>query len=135
MKTYLLDTNHLGSAIRVVSPLRERIHQARRTGSRFACCWPVLCELEAGIVQSKDERRLRRLLNTLLDEVRIFPLDATVVRTFGAVHLLLKQRGRALSHVDKIVASLAMANPKVTVLTTDQDFSALPEVRTENWLL
>lgn len=134
MRTYLLDTNHLGQAIRVISPLRERVFQARKTGARFACCWPVLCELEAGIVQLRDMQRRRRLLNTLLDEVRIWPLDASVARTFGEVHLLLKQRGRALSHVDKIAASLAMSYPQVVLLTTDLDFTALPEIRTENWL-
>ena len=134
MTTYFLDTNHLGHAIRVVSPVRERILKSRRQGVRFACCWPVLCELEAGIVQMKGTPRYRRFLKTVLKEVRIWPQDANMVKTFGEVHLLLKQRGRALSHVDKVLAAFAMTGTNVTILTTDSDFCALPEIRTANWL-
>jgi hypothetical protein len=35
MKRYLLDTNHLGQALRPVSPVRERILQTLRSGARF----------------------------------------------------------------------------------------------------
>jgi predicted nucleic acid-binding protein len=59
---YLLDCNHLSRALRKVSPVRERIHQARRAGHRFISCYPILCELEAGIQQTpKSEENRRRL--------------------------------------------------------------------------
>jgi len=48
MKHFLLDCNHLSSAIRKVSATRERIHQARKDGCKFATCVPVICELESG---------------------------------------------------------------------------------------
>jgi predicted nucleic acid-binding protein len=133
MNAYLLDTNHMGQAIRVASPLRERIFRSRQAGVRFACTSGVLCELEAGMIQSKDFRRFRRILKLLLNEVRIWPVDHAAVRKFGEVHLLLKQRGRVLSHVDKTLAALALTT-NATVLTTDGDFKGIPEVRTENWL-
>jgi len=47
MAGFLLDTNHLGEAIRPVSRVRERIEQARRAGLRVGTCVPVLCELES----------------------------------------------------------------------------------------
>lgn len=52
MPDYLLDCNHLSAALRKVAPVRERIHQERRAGGRFISCYPVLCELEAGIQQT-----------------------------------------------------------------------------------
>jgi len=54
MRGNLLDTNHLRQAIGVVSPLRERLRQAHRQGSRRITCWPVLCELQEGIVFTAD---------------------------------------------------------------------------------
>ena len=33
MADYLLDCNHLSAAIRKVSPVRDRMHQARRPGT------------------------------------------------------------------------------------------------------
>jgi hypothetical protein len=54
MRGYLLDTNYLSHAIRVVSPIRERLRQAHRQGSRLITCWPVLCEFQEGIVFTAD---------------------------------------------------------------------------------
>jgi predicted nucleic acid-binding protein len=69
----------------------------------------------------------------LLKEVRIRPLDWDLMQAFGKVHLRLKEQGRALSFVDKLLAALAQ-HENATLLTTDSDFEALPDVRTESWL-
>jgi hypothetical protein len=70
---HLLDTNHMSAAIRQVSPVRDRIDQAHRAGSRFATCVPVLCELEVGIQQTADPDAYRRRLRHLLGIVRVWP--------------------------------------------------------------
>jgi len=45
----------------------------------------------------------------------------------------LKRRGRALSQVDIMLAALAR-QMKLTLVTSDQDFDALPDIATANWL-
>jgi tRNA(fMet)-specific endonuclease VapC len=132
MPDYLLDCNHLSAALRKVSPVRDRIHQARRAGHRFISCYPVLCELEAGIQQMAKSEESRRRLNQLLRHVRVWPLDAETSRFYGAVYIELRRVGRALSQVDMILAALARQH-KLTVLTTDRDFEALTDLRVENW--
>ena len=133
MTRYLLDTNHLSAAIRVISPLRDELRQAYRKGNRFYTCWPVLCELEDGIVQTADPKKYRRTLTALMDEVRVYPSDWKLVRRYGQISHELRQRGRALSPADITLAALAIEK-RAVVLTTDLDFDALPQVRTENWL-
>ena len=133
MRKYLLDTNHLSDAIGKVSAVRDRIHQMRRQGFKFGTCWPALFELEMGMVQTKDPEACRRNLRILMKEVRLRPLDWDLMRAFGQIHLRLKREGRALSFVDKVLAALAQ-HENATVLTTDGDFQALPEIRVENWL-
>jgi tRNA(fMet)-specific endonuclease VapC len=133
MAAYLLDTNHLSQAIRPVSRVREQIHQAHRTGIRVGTCVPVLCELEAALETSVRRASHRRTLDHLLTRVRIWPIDRSLARVYGELYQDLRARGRALSRVDMIVAPLArMMDP--TVLTTDLDFQALPDVRIENWI-
>jgi tRNA(fMet)-specific endonuclease VapC len=133
MPGYLLDCNHLGGALRKLSPLRERIHQARRSGQRFISCYPVLCELEVGIQQTAKPEENRRRLEQLLRHVRLWLLDAETTRFYGAVYLELRRQGRVLSQVDMLLAALARQH-KLTVLTTDRDFEALSDLRVENWL-
>src|SRR5262245_17789319 len=107
MARYLLDTNHLGEAIRNVSLLRDRVRERHRQGNRFATCWPVLCEIEAGISQSKQVDERRRTLFQLLKNVAIWPIDWGVCRHYGKLFQILKNQGRVISHVDLVLAAFA----------------------------
>jgi len=132
MADCLLDCNHLSAALRKVSPVRDRIHQERKTGRRFITCHPVLCELEAGIQQTAQPEDYRRRLGHLLRHVRLWSLDADTARLYGEVFNELRRQGRALSQVDMMLAALARQH-QLTILTTDRDFEALPDLRIENW--
>ncbi len=134
MQGFLIDNNHMSAAIRRVSKIRERIAQSHRAGHRLGTCFPVLCELEAGIQQTRDPAGYRRRLDHLLGDVRLWPIDHQVTRVYGQVYLELERRGRALSQVDMMLAALARLM-NLTLLTSDRDFEALPDIRTENWLV
>jgi tRNA(fMet)-specific endonuclease VapC len=133
MATYLLDCNHLSVALRKVSPLRDRIHQERKRGHRFISCFPVLCELEAGIQQLAKVSEIRRRLGQLMNHVRMWPIDADTARRYGEVFNELRQKGRALSQVDIMLAALGRQH-QIIILTADRDFEALPDIQTENWV-
>lgn len=133
MSGYLLDTNHMSAAILRVSKIRDRIFQERKKGLRFGTCVPVLCELEVAIRQSGNIPSCRRYSTIILEEVRVWPVEEKVIRSFGEVYIELKSVGRILSHVDLVLVSLARSM-NVTLLTTDRDFEAVPDVRVENWL-
>jgi predicted nucleic acid-binding protein len=53
---------------------------------------------------------------------------------YGAIYLDLRRRGRILSQVDIMLAALCQ-QLNLTLLTTDRDFEALPDLRTENWVI
>lgn len=133
MPAYLLDCNHLSAALRKVSPVRERVREERKAGHRFISCLPVLCELEVGIQQTAKPDEYRRRLAQLLRHVRLWPLDGETARLYGAVYIELRRVGRVVSQVDMMLAALARQHG-LTVLTTDRDFEALPDVRIENWI-
>ncbi len=134
MSGYLLDTNHLSAALDKVSMLRDRIRRQSRKGTRFWTCWPVLCELEVGIVNTNDPVRNRRVLHELMKTVIVWPQDWKVVREYGEISKSLRECGRVLSPADITLVAFARIR-NATVLTTDLDFEATPEIRTENWLV
>jgi tRNA(fMet)-specific endonuclease VapC len=133
MADFLLDCNHLGAVIRKVSVLRDRLQQERRTGAKFGTCFPVLCELEVGIQQTHDPVAYRRRLANVLKHLRLWPLDHETTRLYGAIYLELRRQGRVVSQVDMMLAALARQR-KLTLLTADRDFEALPDLCTENWM-
>lgn len=134
MAGYLLDTNHLGQAITRTARVRKRLEEARKRGQRLGTCVPALCEIEVGILQVRHPVEYRHNLKRLLRNVKVWPLDLETARLYGGIYHRLREQGRTLSQVDMMLASLAR-QMRLTLLTTDRDFEALPEVRTEDWTL
>jgi len=132
VQRYLLDANHISIAIRRPAALRERIAGRRSGGDRFGTCVPVLCEVEAGIRQLRSASDHRKRLAHLRHLVRLWPIDSDLIGAYGDFHQLAKQRGRVLSFVDLLLLAITRTLDAI-LLTTDQDFDAFPEVRTENW--
>jgi tRNA(fMet)-specific endonuclease VapC len=132
MPAYLLDTNHVGMAVDRASIVAKRIFEARLAGVRFGTCMPVLCEVEAGMRQVRHKMKYRRNLTHLLLQLRLWAIDLKTTRLYGDLYTELRQRGRALSQVDIMVAALAR-QMKLTILTTDRDFEALPDIEIEDW--
>jgi tRNA(fMet)-specific endonuclease VapC len=130
---YLLDTNHLSRAVTPRSPVRQRITDLRQRGSKVGTCVPVLCEIEAGIQQVSQPDVYRLNLERLLRQIRVWPIDPSPATLYGVIHHDLKRRGRVLSQVDMMLAALAR-QMTLTVVTSDQDFTALPDIPVENWL-
>ena len=122
MAAWHLDTNHLGAAVKPVSPIREKIERAYRNGERIGTCLPVICEWQAGIQELKRKESYRQTVRILLRTVRIWPLDVGTTERYGEVFQELRKRGKALSQVDMMVAALAR-QMGLTVLTSDKDLT------------
>lgn len=134
MATFLLDTNHLGVAATPGAAIRTTIRDRILQGDRFGTCVPALCELEAGIQQTRDPHAARQNLHVLMKQVRLWPLSPATSQLYGKLYSQLKKRGRALSQVDIMLAALAIQLEAI-LLTTDRDFEGVPEIQSENWLV
>src|SRR6266478_7270266 len=132
MPAYLLDTNHVGMAVDRATAVGQRVCEARLAGQRLGTRLPVLCEIEAGMRQVRRKAQYRRELDHLLLQLRVWPIDRRTARIYGDVYMELRRKGNALSQVDIMVAALAR-QMKLTILTTDGDFDALPDIRTADW--
>ncbi|MCP4664269.1 MAG: type II toxin-antitoxin system VapC family toxin [bacterium] len=132
MTRYLLDTNHLSLALRPGSALRGKIRRAREQGMKVGTCVPVLCELEVGASQVRDPELYRKILKRFMTKISVWPIDLETARIYADIYHEVRRRGRVLSQVDMMAAALAR-QMKLSILTTDRDFEALPSLRTEDW--
>jgi tRNA(fMet)-specific endonuclease VapC len=133
MRGRLLDTNHVGHAVRRGSVVLEKINTETRQGIRIGTCVPVLCEIESGRLKVAKPDVYRRRLNVLLKKISLWPLTRATAEHFGEIDQELRRRGRALSQVDIMLAALCR-ELNLTLITTDKDFAALPWLKTENWI-
>ena len=88
--------------------------------------------MEAGLARVSRPEAARRSLDSLLEMVRVWPIEREVSLIYGQIHRDLRRRGHALSQVDIMLAALARSMD-LTLLTTDRDFEALPDLRVEDW--
>lgn len=134
MADYLLDTNHTSPLVTLSHPLRERILQRLDAGDSFAICVPVVTETLFGI------SLLPRAAQNLAEWNRLKPLlpcympDETDAELAAELQISLRLRGRQLATVDALIATVALRYG-LTLLTTDQDFHAVPHLQYENWLV
>lgn len=135
MRSYLVDTNHVGAMLDNALGSRQRLLEQADLGFRFGTCVPVLCELEVGLLQTARYSQNRKLLRQLLKPIRIWPFEREDAEYYGKVYAELRSNGRAImSQVDMFLSALCRRR-NLTLLTTDHDFAALPDIRTENWLV
>lgn len=73
MKGRILDTNHVGHAVRRGSVVLERINVEKRQGNRIGTCIPVLCEIESGRLNVAEPDVYRRRLGVLLSKISLWP--------------------------------------------------------------
>jgi predicted nucleic acid-binding protein len=73
-------------------------------------------------------------LRHLFRHLRLWPIEQGLARAYGGVYLELRRKGRVLSQVDMMLAGLSRIM-NLTLLTSDRDFEALPDIHTENWLI
>jgi predicted nucleic acid-binding protein len=113
--------------------VRDHLWKLHRQGHVFRVTIPILCETLTGIVRSRVVADRRRRLRQVLRTARIWPIEMDVAERYAEIYYELRDQGRVLSQVDMMIAAVARERNAV-ILTSDRDFEALPDIRTEDWL-
>jgi tRNA(fMet)-specific endonuclease VapC len=113
--SYLLDANHASPLVTVDHPLRRRVEAANGSGDSFALAAPVVTEVVFGFLMLPRARSNQREWERLRPGFRVYPVDADVARDAALLQVGLRRKGRQLATVDAL--------------------TAVPDLRTENWLV
>lgn len=131
MPHYMLDTNMCIYLIK---------NQPKQVARRFVNCFVgdvvmsaiTFAELDYGVAVSKDPERELNNLNKLVKLINVMPFDANAARAYGAVRMATRERKK--DHLDKLIASHAIALKIILVTNNERDFIAYPGLQIENWI-
>lgn len=131
MLRYMLDTNMCIYLIK---------NQPKQVARRFVNCFVgdvvmsaiTFAELDYGVAVSKDPERELNNLNKLVKLINVMPFDANAARAYGAVRMATRERKK--DHLDKLIASHAIALNIILVTNNERDFIAYPTLQIENWI-
>lgn len=133
MSDYLLDTNHASPLVTLGHPLRLRVLRQLDAGDSFATCVPVVTETIFGISVVPRAVQNRTEWNRLQPLLPCYSPDEDDAIAAAELQISLRQRGWQLETVYALIATLAVRY-NLILLTTDGDFRAVPNLRSENWL-
>ena len=129
MADYLLDANHASPLVTLSHPLRQLVLQALETNYTFSICVPVLTETLYGIgILPRAKQNLAEWAR-LKPSILCYVPDEDDARFAAELQLSLRRRGWQLETVDALALRYDL-----TLLTSDNDFQAVPELKLENWL-
>jgi predicted nucleic acid-binding protein len=134
MTHYLLDTNHASPLVTVAHPLRERVLPAIETGDSFALTAVNLTELLFGISMTPRAAHNTRQWEQWRASLNVYRVEDKDAMRAARLQSSLRRRGWQLETVDALIAAIALRYD-LTLLTTDGDFDAVPDLKHENWLL
>lgn len=132
MSRYLLDTNHLSPLVTTDHPLQAKIFATIQTGDTFAIAAPVLNEFLFGIRSLPRAQQNINAWNKIEADFVYYAVDKTDAELATDLRISLMRKGRQLGLVDSFVAVVALRYG-LTLLTTDKDFLAVPNLTQENW--
>jgi predicted nucleic acid-binding protein len=132
MMNYLLDTNHVASLVTIGHPLRKRIFHNLEVGDTFAIHVLILAEMLFGIgILPRAQQNLAEWVRLKSNFTCYLP-DETDAERAAELQISLRRQGWQLETVDAFIAVTALRY-NLTLLTTDNDFQAVPELLKENW--
>jgi tRNA(fMet)-specific endonuclease VapC len=129
----LLDTNHLSPLVTLDHPLRQRVLQSLGMGDAFAFAVPTLVELWYGLGLLPRAAQNLAEWNRLRPDFVCYIPDETDAEQAAKLCIALRRQGWQLDTVDALIAAVALRYD-LTLLTTDQDFTAVSQLKQENWL-
>jgi tRNA(fMet)-specific endonuclease VapC len=68
-----------------------------------------------------------------LPELIIWPLTEAAAEEYGRIAAELRRLGRPIGKIDMLIAAIAFSLGKTTVVSSDADLTAVPDLTIENW--
>ena len=94
-----------------------------------------VAELYFGAYKSKGMRDNLLHLEAVLSETPIKDFNFEAARIFGRLKEGMKKKGRNIADFDLAIASISLAHQACLVTNNLRDFSPIPDLRLENWVL
>lgn len=131
---YMLDTNILIRAIRNPNdPVCERI--IRKIGGNLCISSITYAELVYGAKHSSNFEKNNQAMQSLLSGIYILPFDSTAAWEAGDIMAYLASISKPIGDRDALIAAHARALSVTLVTPNTGEFSRVPQLETEDWLM
>lgn len=131
--TYLLDTNIISDLIK--HPQGKCYSKINEVGKDQICTSVIVaCELKFGVAK-KNSPRLQEKVNLILRVLPILPLTSEIEQYYAEIRNHLEKQGTPIGPNDLLIAAHALSLDLTIVTNNVREFTLVPQLRCENWLI
>lgn len=95
----------------------------------------TVAELQYGVYKSQYQERNKAALNQFLLPLEIIAFDNNATEVYGKIRAELERKGQVIGGMDMLIAAQAISLGVTLVTNNRNEFSRIPDLVTENWLL
>jgi tRNA(fMet)-specific endonuclease VapC len=128
---YLLDTNTVSHLIKRHPQAIQRLLAVPMHSLGISAI--TAGELAFGLAKRPEAVALRAAVDEFLRRVDVLPWDAAVAQTYGQLRAQVQSEGIGLSALDMQIAAHAV-HVQAILVSSDQAFGRLTQLKQENWL-
>lgn len=129
---YLIDTNICIYLLKKRDEVLRKKFNSFSTED-FSVSVISVAELEFGISNSEQQESNRVAILKFLSQFTLLTFNEEDARAYGYIQSKLRQAGTPIGEFDTLIAAQAI-NRNLILLTNDNHFSRIPNVRIENWI-
>lgn len=127
---FVLDTNVWSEVARGIGRAGRKLSTVPLT--KVVIPAPAIYELMRLPSSSPAKRALARFLDHVVNTYEVAPLDRAAAEAAAAIANALTAKGRQISHLDTMIAGIAIARG-ATLVTRDKDFKGVAGLKIEDW--
>jgi tRNA(fMet)-specific endonuclease VapC len=128
--TFVLDTNVWSEVSRGVGRAGRKLASVPLT--QVVIPAPALYELMRLPSSSPAKKPLVRFIEHVVSTYEVAPFDGAAAEAAADIANALTSKGRQISHLDTMIAGIAIARGSVLV-TRDKDFKGIVGLKVEDW--
>jgi tRNA(fMet)-specific endonuclease VapC len=91
--------------------------------------------LEYGVSKSQFIEKNRNALFNFLLPLEVLPYNQTAASYYGEIRSKLEIEGKVIGSMDMLIASHALSENLILVTNNLKEFSRIPKLKLENWIL
>lgn len=131
---YLLDTNICIYLMKGGYPkIEERLMICRPDEVVLSSI--VASELMFGAENSQNREKNLKQLKNFLSGFYILPYGSEPLESYGQIRACLRRSGQLIGAADMFIAAQVLAYNLVLITNNEKEFSRVPNLKTENWLV
>jgi tRNA(fMet)-specific endonuclease VapC len=130
--THLLDTDTCIYWLKGLQPVRTRLEAIGI--DQVALSSITIAELYFGAYNSAKVSDNLARAEAFVQQLRIFPLNDSILKKFGQIKADLRRLGQPLADFDLLIASTALVEEQILVTNNTRHYARIPSLHLESWM-